>query len=761
MNPNEALYPLNPAEAIFAPFHDPFIADLVPYSFHPEGAVNGRTTPFWCWTMLQWDDCAPGTVTGVLEVGRPIPGLPYDRLILCLTMPSGLSAQLQLPGEGNGWRAVGQPWHGNNDRQELDFPLPPGGAAGLRVEFRAAERGAMAVGLAWFAVQNSGLLSLMEAQRPRRDPAWEGWIRPEAEWTLGKPHCGLLFDGADWAVFRSRKDVPAWRETWALLEERAGKAMDYAPEEMVQDYLPWQDRRYIRRREHGRPALYLDGPVLAFVGIVNHDTRMVRQALRCLLSILHARSWTCSEETRVPGSAWDIRCFLEEMHATAVTLMFDWLASALTDRARELFANKLWDNGLSFIERDLAKFDYVHHCNQGPWFGRGRLLGGLVLETLWPRMAGHPDRAFKELREDLESYLLPDGGADEGPMYHAQTLETTLVPIIAYARRRGLDVRSLLPGAIGRMGDYYRALASGRPGFFVPDGDCANDEIVADTMPIVAGLFPDGRFDDLLAVGLPRRRPFTYIQSYGGTGLFAFMLGPASIPSVRSLAPAFTVLPHTGIASGRVSAGGRSLRWQLNGSKVNPHHAHRDKGAFLIELDDEPLFIDRGVVRYEDPRVMPMKSSEMHNVLTPSLNGSTFLDQAPPPQPMIPRAGSEGLSFRAELDLEPVWRGVFRSYRRALEGLDPEGWTVLDEGSIAQEAQLVFHLHSPVPFTIEDGRILAGPEGRRVEIIASWAVRAVQRIALIDCNYRPIHHLEVWSRPVTGFKLPTTFRRVR
>jgi hypothetical protein len=95
-----------------------------------------------------------------------------------------------------------------------------------------------------------------------------------------------------------------------------------------------------------------------------------------------------------------------------------------------------------------------------------------------------------------------------------------------------------------------------------------------------------------------------------------------------------------------------------------------------------------------------------------------------------------------------------------LKGRDLEGWTVLDEGAVAEEAALVFHLHSPAPFLIQGDRVIAGTEGRRIEIIAPWAVRSAERIALIDCNYRPIHHLQLWSRPVTAFSLLTTFRRV-
>ena len=754
------LYPLNPAEAIFAPFHDPLLAGLIPTSFEHRQAVNARVVPFWCWTVVTWDDCDPRLMVATLEVRQRLPSRPYDRIICCLTVPSGVTAQVQLLNGKGEWTLAGEPWAGNNQRQEVDVPLPAELQNGIRLVFGATEPGPKSIGLAWLGVQNSSLSAEILRNRSHLDPEWNGWIKPLETWKLDEPACGLLFAGDHWGKLRSKRKMAAWQPTWDLLTERAANAMKYAPEDAVGDFLPWQDERYIRARERGRPALYLDGPVLALVGIVERDMAMVRQAVRCLLAIMHARSWACSEECRLPGSSWDIRCFLEEMYSTAVALMYDWLASTLTDRARELFATKLWDNGLAVIERDLAKYEQVHHIIQGPWFGRGRVLGGLLLETLWPRMGKYADRACDELRQDLSSYILPDGGVDEGPMYLALTLEVTLVPIIAYARRRNLPARALLPAAIGKVGNYFEALACGRPGRFVPDGDCANDEIVADSIAVLAELYPDGRFNGLLASSLPRKRPFSYIQHYGGTGLYAFILGPSEILPHQTQASSRHVLEHTGIASGRIEANGSSLRWQVNGSKANPHHAHRDKGAVLIELDDEPLFVDRGVVRYEDPRVMAMKRADMHNVLVPTKDGVTPLDQQLPTQALNPIVSTDTQATSVSIDLQSVWADSFRYYRRSFEAGDPSAWSVTDKGELSAVGRVTFHLHSPNPFVQTKGRVFATAGDQRVEILAPWATYVLQTVDLIDCNYQPIHHLQIWSGHVTRFDLVTTFRRV-
>ena len=86
----------------------------------------------------------------------------------------------------------------------------------------------------------------------------------------------------------------------------------------------------------------------------------------------------------------------------------------------------LWDRGLSIIVRDIMKFDYLHRINRGPWFGRARILGGLMLEASWPHTDGYPDREMHKMVEGLSGYLLEDGGTDEGVGYLAMTMHAVL-----------------------------------------------------------------------------------------------------------------------------------------------------------------------------------------------------------------------------------------------------------------------------------------------------------------------------------------------
>ena len=102
--------------------------------------------------------------------------------------------------------------------------------------------------------------------------------------------------------------------------------------------------------------------------------------------------------------------------------------------ARDLVRVAIWDKGLSVIQRDMVKWEYVYSINQGPWVCRARVFGGLVLEPDWPRVKSYIDQGYADLLEGLNTYLLPDGGVDEGLAYFDATLKITLPGLRAYTR---------------------------------------------------------------------------------------------------------------------------------------------------------------------------------------------------------------------------------------------------------------------------------------------------------------------------------------
>ena len=754
-----ALLPLTESEAIFAPFHDPTFHEEIPFELIPGASSDLKLTKAWAATKIDWSACEAGSRAAALELPLELPLREYDALVLALTFPPEVTLRVLLRDPGGEWNPLGEPVEGGLTRQEIVRSVAGMEARALRLEWTALKSSAASIKLTWFALRNSQLAEAVARNRIAWDPQWSGLIHPEAEWGEWKFRYGLLLDEGGLADLAEKKKQPHWADHFAKLEKAAQKAMERRPEEelRVSDFAPFADDRYVRAFERGREPLYHDALRLAVVGLVNGDRAMIRHALRFLMAMLHLRHWCCSAEHRVPGSTWDQRCFTEEMMTTAAALLMDWLDAALTDRARVLGRQMLWDRGLAVIERDMAKFEYVHHINQGPWFCRARIFAGLILEKEFPRYGRDPvDRAVRQLREGMDAYLQPDGGMDEGPMYLLLTLETVVPPLMAYAKARGLDVKALLPESLAAMPEYLATLAGTAPGTHVPDSDCGSIYPNTDTYAILAGLFPGAVYDQLAAASMLSDRPFTYSQHYVGTGVFSFLLGPRQIDDPAPIEKAFTHLPDTGLTSSCRSEGTRCLRLVFFGSKAKPSHAHLCKGAFVAEVDGEMTFIDRGILRYDDPRVPLLKRTENHNLLAPSFDDATTVEQCLPKVPVIPAAEGDEQAFRARLDLEAVWPEAMRRYRRRLISESVHSWWVDDAGELVREGRLVFILNSLQPFRCEDGGWVCG----RVRIEAPWAERADAAEHCIDCENRPVHRLRLWSPPLRAFELRTDFSRI-
>jgi len=750
------LLPLNESEAIFAPFHDSTFSSELGLTLQPESGLNFYSLSEWDCTRLVWDACEVGKVAGAVELPMDFPMGNYDELVFCLTISSGAAVQFSTQSADGNWQALGSVVEGGLSRQEIVRPMPPNGATALRIEAIARDATAQSIKLTWFAVRNRKLTELVLKNRVRWNPAWDGLIKPEPEWGELKFRRGLLFQNNQISGLRAKKLLPGWREHFSRMEMAARKAMERQPEEelLISDYAPFPDERYVRETERGRLPFYYDALKLALVGLVNEDNAMIRHALRFLMSMLHLKYWSSSAETRATGSTWDQRCFTEEMTTTSAAVLMDWLDGALTDRARGLGYTMLWDRGLSVIERDMAKFEYVHHINQGPWFCRARIFAGLLLEKEWPRLGeGYADRAVTQMREGLDRYLQTDGGMDEGPMYLLATLETTLSPLIAYAGVRGIDVRELLPKALSKTPDYIQALAQSQPGLHVPHSDCSSEFPGTDSIPILASLFPGSLYEKLARGALLADRPYTYSNHYVGTGLFSFIHGPDQLEPLVPVPATFSFLPMTGLASSYRVEGEHSLRLVFTGSKADPSHSHADKGQFHAEVDGEAVFVDRGTVRYDDPRAFLLTRSECHNVLAPSFDGVTTGEQSRPRVPMIPQASGDEKRFSARIDLAPVWQGSMVRYTRAICSENVSGWTITDEGELSREGEIVFFLQSRYPF---EGSGISWKSGR-VTIQAPWAMRADTAELHIDCEFRPIYRLRLWSQRLRSFNLATFF----
>lgn len=716
-----------------------------------------KTEDFWCALTLKWRRIGRGRRIGSIELPVKISCEAYDALVFCLTIPE--TVEVRFRGRhAKKWQQLGKSEKGANRRMEFNRAIPARSMDCLRLEFRSKQDVEGIVQLYWFGLQNRAMLRQAADLAVKYPDDWPGLIKPETDWKDFEPRLGLLFGAADLERLRGKTRLPGWEKLFAHLADRAEKLLSRSPEKEIGEYPPWTVPFFLRESQLGQQPLAYDALTLGFVGIIKQDHRLIRHALRFLMSMLHLRHWFTSDECRVPGSTWDTRAFLEEVHVTTVSLLWDWFDHALTDRARDLLATSLWDKGLATIERDIAKHDYIMHCNQGPWFCRARVLGGLVLEKLWPRTGNYVDRAFADLVGGLGNCVLADGGSDEGPGYLSATLEPTLVGAVAYARARGKPVTELLPPSIQHCGDYFRAMSHTHkiPGF-IPAEDCGNNRQLGDGLTILCGLFPNPEVVRMAGAYLTDARTIDDAWYFMGKGVFGFIIGPDNLPAPQPpVLPALLKLPATGLVTSYRSEGPRALRLHIVGSKANPTgHSHPDRGAVLADVDGQPLFVDRGVIRYEDPRCLLLRTTKMHNVLT-------FGDDAQKPAEIavIPKAQIEGRHLSVEMNLSTVWRHVASRYVRRLISPSVDSWILQDDVALLQPAVATFHLHSPFPFVRKAESFIVGPPRAQVAIAAKWAVDEMHGEDLMDSNYEPIYHLQLISKLAANHSLATVFSRL-
>jgi hypothetical protein len=358
-------YPLNPAETVYAPFQDEAIRKQLDYHL-VEGAAKGcEMSGSWASVNIRWESAEPGAHALDFILHHEVHCGRFDRLLASMSMPDWVEVAIAISDNGSEWVELEGGGAGRNSRSEFSCPLGGiGQFAFTRLRFFSRQNRKTIVALIWLGVAEAEFYREIEVRRPAWDESWEGFLLPVESWGEPSFERGIVFPGEDLEMIRRRSRLPDWREHWSVLRARAERAMARRPEDDIGEYIPWNDRRYSRAREHDREPFYLQGPLLGFVGLIENDRGMVFHALRFLMSMVHCDHWCQSKESNLNGSVWDQRCFMEEETATAVATLWDWFGFALTGRAKEYLARTLWRRGLAVIDGDMMRWDYVYQINQ-------------------------------------------------------------------------------------------------------------------------------------------------------------------------------------------------------------------------------------------------------------------------------------------------------------------------------------------------------------------------------------------------------------
>ncbi|WP_319587452.1 hypothetical protein [uncultured Desulfobulbus sp.] len=754
-------------EHIFAPFHDPEHSHWIPVQIDTVGELEIKRDTLWDSTVFNWSDVRE-SVSFSLLILAPFSTYANNEIIVCLSLPKEAQVEIALIDKDcqvcSAWSAARQ---GIGRRQEIILKVselrglrgllrPMCGYEGLALRIVSTKTDVGILVLSWLGMRNSASHANTLKSRAMYRPDWSPWLLPHDAWGDISFERGLLFDESALEDVRGKLNCSGWREHFALLESRAAEYLKRDPEVDFGEYLPSHDTRYIRDSEHGKTAYHWESLVLAFVGLVKEDRTLIDHALRYLMCMVHTRSWTESAEHNISSSTWSHLSFMEEMTTTSVALLFDWLGFALLDRTKVLIRKALWEKGITPVMRDLSSREAMHQMNQGAVFCRAIVLGGLMLESGWPKFQGQiVDSAYESMCQVLNDYVKADGGVHEGVGYLCQTLTATLWTIIAHCRARGLEWKDVARQRFVNVGRYVAVMSASYPGKAIPVGDCRTEWFGGDAVPILSTLFPESPFvhilHNCLIGGWVHELTGTLAKSGGMIGM---VYGPKEVQTSRPIVPNYDLLHQSGKVT--LSFGGvdspRARLW-ISGRAQGATHSHRDLGQFCLEIENESIFVDRGMVQYWFAEAHFLSRSWLHNVLTPLSADGDYLNQRFPSgaDPIVVSEDHRRISVPGN----NIWASNMDRYERRFVFDDQTTFSILDDFVLQEPGQVAFHLHSPMAFQVLGQRAILNRKGYRVEVVFPWAQKVECRETLIDLCHRPIFHLCAMSTQIPADQLFT------
>lgn len=775
------VFPLDPGlvEYVFAPFFDHEHSSSLAIEIDGSSTATVVRETDWCYTKIVWSNGRANDIAAMARCFAPFEAIKHDTLVAAFTLSPLATIEFALiAGNGTILGDWSKPFAGTGVRQEVCLridrllasikspralarllrlrPRSFGGVA-FRISSPVSDPGVLT--LTWLGLRNGRAHALLRQSRARFVPDWSPWVLDRQEWGEIAPQHELLFGKAELLQLRAKKNLPGWKEHFAFLEAKARQCLERIPEDDFGEYLPNHDLRFTRVRETSTRAWHWEGLVLAFVGLVNNDEKMIGHALRYLMCMIHTQHWADSAEQRIPSSTWNQRSFMEEMTTTSVAILQDWLGFALTPQAKNLTRQALWTRGMAHVQRDLFQFDYMHSMNQGAVFCRALILGGLALEQGWPRASHVADDAYRTMKTVLGNYLKADGGISEGPGYLCQTLTATLWAIIAYSRARGLNWREEAKEIFGTVESYVRVMAASEPGQCIPSGDCRIEWFSGDGIPILASVFPDSAYSDILMECLRNGWVHEITGTLKGSGgMVGMVYGPEEVLPSRTIVAPSLWLPDTGKYSRTKEIHGHRVRLWATTSIYGASHSHLDHGGFVIEIDENPVFVDRGMAEYwKADLVHQMKQSFSHNVLTPILPDGAYADQSMLTTPwQSPSSGSE-TSVLLRVPSQEVWPDKMSAYDRIFGdvGTGRNGILIHDIGELRVPGQVAFHLHTRHRFIRKNMSVEAEIGGVMCAVSFPWARELTIAKSIPDLAGRDVFHLCAVSDPLTHFDLET------
>lgn len=745
---------INYAEAIIEPFYDGSDSDrtdkkfsqLEHYRVTASDPVKVKAEQNWHGVQVQMDRGQAAWLEMTRTCRLNIEGFDIFRIFGSIPGCVRQTVRARIDGQ---WVTVCDQAPGTNNTDEQDYPVSGKELTELTIRLEQDGERDSACVLYWLGLSNRQREQAMLALRSEFTPDWPDMLQ-EGDF---EPAIGIWFDGKELEPMRKRLHTPPFAPIYEKMRQEAEAALDAQPEQNIGEYIGNPDRRWVRARDRNNPSTAEIMTKLAFVGLVEKDSRMMRMAVRMALSVAHCDKWTESIMGALPGCSWHHRSFTEEIYCRACALVLDWAGSWLTSYGAHAVLDAIIMKGLPRLESDFKRYEYIRRMNQGIVFSSGRIFGLLACCHFYSRYDSQLREAEKDLYEMLDAYILPDGGSVEGPSYWNYTFSQAIPIFYVLSRYHNKPLGDVVPKNMAKSGIHALSLLSitGKGNYSIPVNDAHSRVFEPSLMAALYEITGDEAYRTLLMLNLEAKNT--------QPDFAMFIMAPNDLSAPDGFRQeGFTALPDLGqtrIIRSHPDFGRVSLSFFSGSADIG--HYHMDKGSFVLETEQEALLIDRGVTSYNHPDTQLMQLPEYHNMLIPQLPGERLLQEPTLDGAVLKKAIFENGCFETTGDITRAWDDPrIRKQTRDIRSDRPDHFIVTDVLELEEEWDAVFWLQTHAACEAAENGVCVVGEHARVTITGvNWQPKVSWETFGVDSELRPVCRIGLRSAPARSHTLIT------
>lgn len=753
---------INEAEAVLEPFWDGGTSDfedtdprfcvLDAYKITCAPDARASVTQAWAWAEFRieipTEDAPSFTMRRACD--ETLDG--YDTFLLSGSIPKNAALRVLAVLDGVE-REIIPRTSGIGETAEYTGHFIGKKLTALCLELYSEAKGCACAGnIAWMGVQNSTRLAHMLAQKSPYNAQWDGFFKEKRDTDI-VPEIGILFDASELPALREKLKLEPFCTVLAEKRAAAQRDLQIVPEEYIGRYVPTYDKRWCRARDKNRGNIASIMENLAFVGLLDGDSALLKMACRHLISLCHCTYWCESMMGVFPGATWHHRSFTESAFAKAAALVLDWAGSLLTPHAKQLVRDTLAMKALPRLESDFRRIEYIRHMNQGIVFTNGRVYAYLALLPRHPRYESCLAEAERDLVEMIGNYVQPDGGTLEGPGYWMFTFRDIMSVVYALARKKQVPFT--------HYKDLFLQTGTFALGMMSMEDDGTEVLSVNDAHPAshmscaLASSFyaftGDARWQALYTALLAKNRI--------DEDVFALISVPPTQGGGAAVQPCGAALfPQTGqMGSIRQGADLRTHLHYCTGPAYRGHY-HQDKGSLILEADGIALCPDFGTGFYHEADLFGLTDPIAHSLLLPIYADGRMAHQHPnAPCGTVVCAEADETALAFCTDETKAWSGAPYALQQRRVISPFAELVLLEDRYILDEADSVtFLLNGAAPFTLDGTNARLCREGITLRVQPlNWQWKTVACVQMQDGEHRAVYQLQAQAGTARGGTLLT------